>query len=264
MRLVESRARRSIFQPEAERRVWMHLGDAQYLPMAPPIFLLLAGIVALLVLLVQLRILQYAYTQLGVSSHTAVFLLIASLLGSYVNIPIATLGSEPFVDAREITYFGVPYPVPRLSPPEVILAVNVGGAVIPTLLSLFLLSRNAIWGRGLIAAACVAAVTYAFAEPVRGIGIAVPIFVAPLAATIIAAIVSWRALAPLAYAGGSLGVLIGADLLNLDKLAGLGTPVLSIGGAGTFDGIFLTGVLAVLLASLIGARAHSAESYGAS
>lgn len=242
----------------------MHLGDAQYLPVAPPIFFLLAGVVALLVVLVQLKILQYAYTQLGVSSQTAVFLLIASLLGSYVNIPIATLGSDNFVSEREIFYYGVPYVVPQMSQPEVVLAVNVGGAVIPTLLSFFLLSSNALWLRGLIAAACVAAITYAFAEPVRGIGIALPIFVGPIAATVIAAVVSWRNLAPLAYAGGSLGVLIGADLMNIDKLQGLGTPVLSIGGAGTFDGIFMTGVLSVLLASLIGGRTHSAESYGAS
>jgi uncharacterized membrane protein len=242
----------------------MHPGDVQYLPVAPPIFFLLAGVVALLVVLVQLRILQYAYTRLGVSSQSAVFLLVASLLGSYVNIPIATLGSDSFVSEREIIYFGVPYVVPRLTQPEMVLAVNVGGAVIPTILSLFLLSRNAIWGRGLVAAICVAAITHAYAEPVRGIGVALPIFVAPLAATIVAAVISWRHLAPLAYAGGSLGVLIGADLLNLDKLQGLGAPVLSIGGAGTFDGIFLTGVLAVLLASLIGGRAQGAESYGAS
>ncbi|WP_457797676.1 DUF1614 domain-containing protein [Methylocystis sp. S23] len=242
----------------------MHLGDAQYLPVAPPIFFLLAGVVAILVVLVQLRILQYAYTQLGVSSQTAVFLLIASLLGSYVNIPIASLGGGPFVSEREIVYFGIPYMVPRVLAPQTVLAVNVGGAVIPTLLSFFLLSRNALWVRGLVAAACVAAISYAFAEPVRGIGIALPIFVGPLAATIVAAVVSWRNLAPLAYAGGSLGVLIGADLLNLDKLAGLGVPLLSIGGAGTFDGIFMTGVLSVLLASLIGGGARSAESYGAS
>jgi len=47
-----------------------------------------------------------------------------------------------------------------------------------------------------------------------------------------------------------LGTLIGADLTNLDKLSGLGAPVASIGGAGTFDGIFLTGILAVILANL--------------
>jgi uncharacterized membrane protein len=42
--------------------------------------------------------------------------------------------------------------------------------------------------------------------------------------------------------------LIGADLRNLDTLHGLGAPIASIGGAGTFDGIFLTGIIAVLLA----------------
>jgi uncharacterized membrane protein len=56
--------------------------------------------------------------------------------------------------------------------------------------------------------------------------------------------------APLAYIAGSLGTLIGADLTNLDKVRGLGAPVAWIGGAGTFDGIFLTGILAVLLANL--------------
>ncbi len=230
----------------------MHFGDTQYLPVAPAFFVLLAGVVAVLALLVQLRVLQYVYMQLGVSSGTAVFLLIASLLGSYVNIPIATLWSEPVVDPGEVLFFGVPHMIPRISEPEVILAVNLGGAVIPTLLSIYLLNTNALWLRGLIATACVAVVCYAFSQPVRGVGIALPIFVAPLAATLVALLISWRQAAPLAYAGGSLGVLVGADLMNFDKLRGLGTPVLSIGGAGTFDGIFMTGVLSVLLASLIG------------
>jgi uncharacterized membrane protein len=212
----------------------------------------LAGLVAVLALLIQLRVLQYVYLQLGVSPGMALLLLIASLVGSYVNIPIATLWSEPVVEPGEVLFFGVPYMVPRLSEPEVILAVNMGGAVIPTALSIYLLSKNALWLRGVIATACVAVVCYASAQPVRGVGIALPIFVAPLAATLIALLISWRQAAPLAYAGGSLGVLLGADIMNFDKLRGLGTPVLSIGGAGTFDGIFLTGVLSVLLASLIG------------
>jgi len=230
----------------------MPFGDTQYLPVAPPFFFLLAGVVAVLALLIQLRVLQYVYMQLGVSSGAAVLLLIASLLGSYINIPIATLGNEAFAEPGEVYFFGVPYMVPRLSEPAVVLAVNVGGAVIPSVLSFYLLSRNALWIRGLIATACVAAVCYASAQPVRGVGIALPIFVAPIAATLVAVLISWRQAAPLAYAGGSLGVLVGADLMNFDKLRGLGTPVLSIGGAGTFDGIFLTGVFSVLLASLIG------------
>jgi uncharacterized membrane protein len=155
-----------------------------------------------------------------------------------------------------VTYFGMHYIVPELvQPPEVILVVNVGGAIIPAILSIYLLSKNRLWGRGLIATFCIAAICHGVAQPVRGVGIGLPIFVPPLAAAFVAAIISWRHAAPLAYAGGSLGVLIGADLLNLDKLRGLGTPVLSIGGAGTFDGIFVTGIMAVLLAGLTGGRA---------
>jgi uncharacterized membrane protein len=126
--------------------------------------------------------------------------------------------------------------------------------VIPGLLSLYLMAKNGLWIRGLLATAGVAVVCNAMAEPVAGIGIAVPIFIPPIAAAIVAILLSRDQAAPLAYIGGSLGTLIGADLLNLDKLQGLGAPVASIGGAGTFDGIFVTGVLAVLLAGLSGRR----------
>jgi uncharacterized membrane protein len=64
---------------------------------------------------------------------------------------------------------------------------------------------------------------------------------------------------PLAYVAGSLGTLIGADLLNLGLIQGLGAPVASIGGAGTFDGIFITGILAVLLSPVAEAEAAEAE-----
>src|SRR3984893_1648653 len=235
----------------------MRFGQAQYLPVAPPMFALLAGALAILRILIQFRVLRFAYMQLGVSSGTAFFLLLGSLLGSYINIPIATLGEEAMVSEREVTYFGMHYIVPELvQPPEVILAVNVGGAIIPTLLSIYLLSKNALWGQGLIATIFIATICHALAEPVRGVGIGLPIFVPPLAAAFVAVLISWRNAAPLAYAGGSLGVLIGADLLNLGKLQGLGTPVLSIRGAGTFDGIFVTGIMAVLLAGFTGRRAR--------
>jgi len=136
--------------------------------------------------------------------------------------------------------------------PGTVIAVNVGGAVIPGLLSFYLLARNELWVRGLLATAGVAVVCHILAEPVPGLGIALPVFVPPASAAIVALLLSRRYAAPLAYIGGSLGTLIGADLLNLDKIQGLGAPVASIGGAGTFDGIFLTGILAALLASIFG------------
>jgi hypothetical protein len=52
----------------------MHFGHAQYLPIALPLFALLASALTLLLILVQIRVLRYAYMQLGVSSGAAFFL----------------------------------------------------------------------------------------------------------------------------------------------------------------------------------------------
>ena len=229
----------------------VHMTPLHHLPIAPLFFALLVGAFLALFMFVQLGILQYAYTRLGVRWGHALLLLLASLFGSYVNIPIAQLPERDVVADRVVDFFGMPYLVPVESDwPGTIVAVNVGGAVIPTLLSLYLLSKYALWGRGLIAIAVVAAICHQLATPVPGIGIALPIFTPPIAAAITAWIVARRQAAPLAYVSGSMGALIGADLLNLSQIQGLGAPVASIGGAGTFDGIFVAGILAVLIASL--------------
>jgi uncharacterized membrane protein len=233
----------------------VHVSHLQYLPIAPLFFALLVGAFALLLVFIQLGILRYAYTRLGVSSGTALLLLFASLFGSYVNIPVAQLPAQNVMAGREVTYFGMRYVVPVLVDwPGTVIAVNVGGAVIPTLLSLYLLGKNHLWSAGILAVACVAFICHMMATPVPGVGIAVPILGPPIAAAITALVISWRHAAALAYAGGSLGTLIGADLLNLSNIEGLGAPVASIGGAGTFDGIFLAGIIAVLIASLTGPR----------
>src|SRR5207253_502262 len=119
--------------------------------------------------------------------------------------------------------------------------------------------RNELWIRGLLAITGVAAVCHILAQPVPGLGIALPVFVPPISTAIVALLLSRRDAAPLAYIGGSMGTLIGADLFNLDKVQGLGAPVASIGGAGTFDGIFLTGILAVLLASIFTPQFRAGE-----
>jgi uncharacterized membrane protein len=75
-----------------------------------------------------------------------------------------------------------------------------------------------------------------------------PVFVAPVSAALLALTLDASHSAPLAYIGGTMGVLIGADLLRLNDIRSLGSPFASIGGAGTFDGIFLSGIVAVLLA----------------
>src|SRR5271156_641729 len=92
----------------------MHLTHLQYLPIAPVFFLLSVGLFAGLVLFVQLGILQYADSRLGVSSNAALLLLLlfASLLGSYVNIPIAQFPEQKVVVGQEVSYFGMEYIVP--------------------------------------------------------------------------------------------------------------------------------------------------------
>ena len=173
------------------------------------------------------------------------------MIGSYLNIPVAALPEQQVLSGQEIDFFDMRYVVPVVVDwPGTVIAVNVGGALIPGLMSLYLLARNGLWGLGLIATACVAAVCHILAHPVPGLGIALPTFFPAIATAIVAWVLSREHAAPLAYVGGSLGTLIGADLLNLDKIQGLGAPVASIGGAGTFDGIFLTGILAVLIEAL--------------
>jgi len=100
----------------------------------------------------------------------------------------------------------------------------------------------------MIALAIVTYVVYRLARPVPGVGIATPMFIPPLVAALAALLINPHWAAPTAYVAGTLGTLLGADLLHLDDLKHLNAPVASIGGAGTFDGIFLTGILAVLLA----------------
>ena len=98
------------------------------------------------------------------------------------------------------------------------------------------------------------------AYPVPGVGIAEPMFIPPLVTAVVALAISRNHAAPLAYIAGSLGTLIGADLLNLQRIHGLGAPVASIGGAGKFDGIFLTGLIAVLLASWMSRKREVSRS----
>jgi uncharacterized membrane protein len=219
---------------------------------SPVVFLMMLFFIASLVLLfvvVQLGVISYAFEKVGVPPAYMFSLLLLSWFGSWVNIPVTRLQTDtPVEQGVVVAFFGQRYIIPRPRQPRgTVVAVNLGGAVVPTLLSLYLLTQAYAPLRVLIATAAVAVVTYRLARPVRGLGIAVPVFVPPLSAAL-AALLLVPQQAPLAaYIAGTMGTLIGADLLNLRRVPGLGAPVVSIGGAGTFDGVFITGIIAVLL-----------------
>jgi uncharacterized membrane protein len=230
----------------------MHFNQLHYLPLSPQYFSFLVIVFLILIALIQIQALRFVYTRLGISAPAALLLLFASLVGSYINIPIAELPAQRvIINEPVVSFFGVPYVIPRaVDWPGTIIAVNVGGALVPGLLSLYLLARNNLWIPGLIATVFVTIVCHLLARPVEGVGIAIPTVIPALAAAIAAVLIARQNAAAVAYVSGSLGCLIGADLLNLGHLQGLGAPVASIGGAGTFDGVFLTGIIAVLLAGL--------------
>ncbi len=216
------------------------------------VFLLLATVGILF-----LDLAHTAFTRIGFSWGQALFVLLASLLGSSINIPVTSLQcTVPLVQERYVRQFGITYRVPvfgNLSC-STLLAVNVGGALIPTVISLALIYRfPQSLPFALAAVAFVAILTHLVARPVRGLGIVTPALLPPLSAALAALLLVYLWSAPhdliflLAYAGGTLGTLIGADIMNLGKIRNLGAPVASIGGAGTFDGVFLSGLIAVLL-----------------
>ncbi|RME01166.1 MAG: DUF1614 domain-containing protein [Calditrichaeota bacterium] len=221
-------------------------------PLSLLFILLFLGLLVFLFVFVQIGIITYAFDRIGIDPNYLFSLLLLTIFGSYINIPIYKIHTELEPPGQVINFFGYRFIIPQpIRHQATTVAINVGGALIPTLISLYLLfTHPGLWLPILISLVIVTAVSKMISRPIRGLGIASPPFIAPVTAAICAIILAPQHSPLVAYCAGSLGVLIGADLLNADKFDKLGAPVVSIGGAGTFDGIFFTGIFAVLLASL--------------
>ncbi len=227
----------------------MRLHDLHFFPHPPLYLLAFLLLLGLVVVVLRYYLVGHVYGRLGLSRRAAVAVLFAALLGSGVNIPIAQIPGQRVIEPRIIDSFGMQYVVPQVvERGATVIAVNVGGALIPVLLVVYLIGRYGIRWQGLSVLAVVTFVTHLVAQPVPGVGIALPPLLPSLITAAATLLIDPWAAPRTAFIAGTLGTLIGADLLNLGSLQNLGAPVASIGGAGTFDGIFLTGVIAVLLA----------------
>ncbi len=211
-------------------------------------FLLFFFLLVFLLTFIQLQLITLSFERLGLSPQATLMMLLGSLLGSWINLPLFRIRSQAPPEIIE-TPFGL------LRPPAVpfagytVIAVNVGGCLVPILFSIYLMRRLDLPLAPLaLGTALVAGVSYLLSRPIPGMGIGMPMLAAPLTAALVAILLGDEYRAPFAYICGTMGVLIGADILRLKDIRRLGAPVASIGGAGTFDGIFMTGVLAVLLA----------------
>jgi uncharacterized membrane protein len=199
---------------------------------------------------------ESAFEAIGFSRAEFAGILLVTFFGSFINIPVTRVsGDEPVVGYREVKFYGLTYRIPAtaLIRKSTIVSINVGGALVPIIVSTYLLlSRFSLVGYDIVGVIVTSILVHLMAKKVKGAGIETPAFLPPLAAAIVALLIHPGAgVAIVAYLSGSMGALIGADLTNLHGITDLGAPAVSIGGAGTFDGVFLTGIIAVLIVSLI-------------
>jgi uncharacterized membrane protein len=218
------------------------------MPPVPLRLILLFGALVFFIMMVQFGMLTIAFDKLGLSQDSALLLFITILAGSMINLPLFSMKSSP----------------PNLDeiPPQLrelwrqqpftgttTVYVNAGGCIVPVVFSFFLLKNSALSFNTVVAGvAAVSVLSYAISRRVPGVGLGMPILLAPIVAALVSFMLDPEHAAPLAYISGTLGVLIGADLLHIKDIKQMGSPFASIGGAGSFDGIFLTGIVAALLA----------------
>ena len=219
-----------------------------YLPVSILLFLLFLLLLPFIWIAVALDIVEVAVAKLGFSPTVAFLLFIAVLIGSIINIPLYKVESiTPVIpDFRDLwlrQFWGIPLQKVRQ---KTIIALNVGGGLIPVILAIYELTRSdpvAIFWVTVI----VTIVSYFAAQIVPGIGIEINGLIPPLTAAISAILIAEPLAPSVAFAGGILGTLIGADLLHLKEIERMSAGVLSIGGAGVFDGITMCGLFALLL-----------------
>jgi uncharacterized membrane protein len=220
------------------------------MPSSPPRLLLFILALAFLISLVQVGLVSIAFDKLGLSPASAYLLLLCTLSGSLINLPLFSLKADSAVPPKipaELARLPFLKPLPFTG--KTTVAINVGGAVVPVSFSLYLIAHSPLSPLQIATAvAVVAIIARTISRPIPGIGIGIPMLIAPVTAALIATILDPQQRAPLAYISGTLGVLIGADLIRIKDIGKLGSPIASIGGAGTFDGVFITGLVAVLLA----------------
>jgi len=220
-----------------------------YSPSTLPLLGLLGFALLILFALLEVGVIEAAYQKLGMSHRAVTGLLMLSIFGSYINISLTAIAARGLPHDRVIIVDGMENVLPRVQAAgHTIIAVNLGGAVIPILLSGYLLWRVGGFLPTLVATAAVSAVVHRFSRMVPGVGIAVPTFIPGVVAAILASILDRRRSASVAYVAGTIGCLVGADLMNLGALWRLHARIATIGGAGTFDSVFVSGIIAVLLA----------------
>lgn len=184
-----------------------------------------------------------SFESFGLPPLVIVGILLAMLVGSFINIPI---GRHRIVEAQESKFFGL---VRSRRMQAVGLSINVGGAIVPMALALYLLPKVPAQ-ETLLASVLMVVICFIVAKVIPGKGIALPVLFPAFFALVFAFVLAREVAAPVAFIAGVFGVIIGADLFRLPKVMRDNQGVMSIGGAGVFDGIFLVAIVAAFIAGL--------------
>ncbi|MBP1357571.1 MAG: DUF1614 domain-containing protein [Sulfolobus sp.] len=234
-----------------------------------PFMLIMYIISSLIVLIVTLNYLEIIFSYLNLSKSLAIIFAIGisilSLLFSPVNIIIKRKERKKLIEIGEdrIVYvFGIPIYFPSLRIEEkffTYIAINVGGALIPLLLSFILIYfcfistfYNII--KLLIDVFFISLISKIFSKVVPTAGVAMNPLIPPLFSIIFTYLLFSDNifLIPLAsYISSVSGTILGADILNLKKVMEEGAILISIGGMGTFDGIYISAIFSLLLSFLL-------------
>lgn len=196
-----------------------------------------------------------ALVKLKLDPAMALVVVIGIFLGSPINIPVKRISRTESVLANPLAVFGLSrwWPVLQQMRRETVIAVNVGGCLIPVALVIYETAHLVTAGwrpvSGLLLAIFInTVVCYWLAKPIEGIGIAMPGLFPAIVASVSALLLVPDQAPPVAFVAGVLGPLIGADLVHLRDIEKIATGIASIGGAGTFDGIVLSGIVPDYLA----------------
>ncbi len=213
-----------------------------FFPLSVLVFFLLLLFLPFLFFVWFFHIVSFSFQELGLTSHTAFLLLLLTLFGSSINIPLGRY-KKRIVRRSFLGFF-------EFAQKEIEgVAINLGGALIPLGISFYLLTRVSDVLPILLALVFMIIISKTFSKVIPGRGIVLPALIPPIFAALFALIFAPSNPAPCAYIAGTLGTLIGADILNLHRVKRY-PGLVSIGGAGVFDGIFLAGIVAVFLTAI--------------
>ena len=227
-------------------------------PLSVFVIIFLFALVIILIPLLILGIIGAAFTRLGFSWIAALAVVLLMLFGSFVTIPVHRIRRDIIrVPRDESSVFDVCVPCAPGQVWETTISLNLGGAVIPLCVSLYMVYQAIlITGTSLFFTVCagitiVAIITFVSTRLVPCAGIQVPLLIpgltALLAGLLLAGGIGLTA-AVTAFVSGVTGVLLGGNVANLYRIKDLEVPEISIGGAGTFGSIFICCMLPALIA----------------